>query len=160
MLLQPRVTSDAKLSLLQNTIMYTRFLFNWHFVAFATLGQVSQNIPQKIAFGNNWSMCLQRALPVTQPRVLSNQEKSPLALSLLNPPDTRYITPFTQMSCAKCQNIMYVLINYDRSDTMFLWPPYRSTYVSWYPQLKTRGFCWSNILLPTCPCWQQQMYSH
>jgi len=31
----------------------------------------------------------------------------------------------------------------------------RSTGVSRHPELRTRGFCWSKILLPTCRCWRQ-----
>jgi len=25
-------------------------------------------------------------------------------------------------------------------------------------QSRTRGFCWSKILLPACPCWRQLAY--
>ena len=45
----------------------------------------------------------------------------------------------------------------------WLWPTkppilqalYRSTCISWHLQLRTGGFCWCRVLLPTCPCWQQ-----
>ena len=39
-----------------------------------------------------------------------------------------------------------------------LWPLYRSTCVSRHTQLRTGGFCWSKVLLPTCPCWQQLVH--
>ena len=36
---------------------------------------------------------------------------------------------------------------------------YRSTTGnSRHPELRTGGFCWSKVLLPTCPCWQQLEY--
>jgi len=35
--------------------------------------------------------------------------------------------------------------------TTILQPLDRSAYVIWLPQLRTGGFCWSNVLLPTCP---------
>ena len=38
-------------------------------------------------------------------------------------------------------------------------PLYRSTCVSRHLQLRTGGFCWCNILLPTCPCWLQPVHS-
>jgi len=37
--------------------------------------------------------------------------------------------------------------------------PLYITCVSQHPQLRTRGFCWSKVLLPTCPCWQQLSHS-
>ena len=40
-----------------------------------------------------------------------------------------------------------------------LWPSYRSTCISWHLQLKTGGFCWWKVLLPTCPYWQQPVHS-
>jgi len=30
-----------------------------------------------------------------------------------------------------------------------------TTCVSWHVQLRTGGFCWCKVLLPTCPHWQQ-----
>ena len=39
--------------------------------------------------------------------------------------------------------------------TTILRPLYRTTYISRHPQLRTGGFCWSKVLLPTCPCWRQ-----
>jgi len=39
--------------------------------------------------------------------------------------------------------------------TTVLWPLYRTTCVSRHPQLRTGGFCWSRVLLPTRPCWWQ-----
>ena len=38
-------------------------------------------------------------------------------------------------------------------------PLYRSTCVSYHPQLRTGGFCRSKILLPACPCWWQLLHS-
>jgi len=35
----------------------------------------------------------------------------------------------------------------------------RVTCVSLHPQLRTGGFCSSNVLLPACPCWQQLVHS-
>jgi len=32
-------------------------------------------------------------------------------------------------------------------------PLYRRTCVSRHPQLRTGGFCWSKVSVPTCPCW-------
>ena len=32
------------------------------------------------------------------------------------------------------------------------WPLHRSTCVSRHFQLRTGGFCWCKVLLPTCPC--------
>jgi len=40
-----------------------------------------------------------------------------------------------------------------------LWPLYSSTCVSRPLQLRTGGFCWCKVLLPTCPCWQQPAHS-
>jgi len=37
-------------------------------------------------------------------------------------------------------------------------PLYRSTCVNWHLQLRTGGYCWCNVLIPTCPCWQQPAY--
>ena len=37
--------------------------------------------------------------------------------------------------------------------TAILWPLFRSVCVSRHPQWRTRGFCWSCVLLPTCHCW-------
>jgi len=39
-------------------------------------------------------------------------------------------------------------------NTTILQPFYRQS-VSQQPQLKTGIFCWSNVLLPVCPCWLQ-----
>jgi len=36
---------------------------------------------------------------------------------------------------------------------------YRKTCIRRHPQLRTGGFRWSKVLLPTCPCWQQLVYS-
>jgi len=41
-----------------------------------------------------------------------------------------------------------------------LWPLYRSTCISWHLQLRTGGFCWCKVLLPTCPCWQLHKFIH
>jgi len=29
------------------------------------------------------------------------------------------------------------------------------TMLAGIPKFRTRGFCWSRLLLPTCPCWRQ-----
>jgi len=34
-----------------------------------------------------------------------------------------------------------------------------TTCVSWHPQLRTGGFCWSKVLLSACPCWWQLAHS-
>ena len=39
-----------------------------------------------------------------------------------------------------------------------LQPLYRSTCVSWHLQLRTGGFRWCKVLLPTCPCWWQRAH--
>ena len=36
---------------------------------------------------------------------------------------------------------------------------YRSTCVSQHLQLRTGGFCWCEVLLPACRCWQQPAHS-
>ena len=36
--------------------------------------------------------------------------------------------------------------------TTVLWSLYTTTSVSRQPQLRSGGFCWSNALLPACPC--------
>ena len=41
----------------------------------------------------------------------------------------------------------------------FSQPLYRSTCVSWHPQLRTAGFCWSKALLPACIYWWQLIHS-
>jgi len=42
--------------------------------------------------------------------------------------------------------------------TAVLQPLYRSTCVSWHLQSRT-GFCWREVLLPTCTCWWQPVHS-
>jgi len=37
--------------------------------------------------------------------------------------------------------------------TTILWPLHRTICVSRHPQLRSRGFCWSKVLLRTCCCW-------
>jgi len=37
---------------------------------------------------------------------------------------------------------------------------YRTTCASQHPQLRTGRFCWSKVLLPTCPCWWHLMQLH
>jgi len=44
--------------------------------------------------------------------------------------------------------------------TKVLWPLYRSTFVSWHPQLRNGRLCWSKVSLPVCPCWWQLVHSH
>jgi len=36
---------------------------------------------------------------------------------------------------------------------------YRSICVGRHLQLRTGGFCWCKVLLPTCPCWRQPAHS-
>jgi len=43
--------------------------------------------------------------------------------------------------------------------TIFLRPLWSTTCISWHFQLRTGGFCWSKVSLPTCPCWQQLVHS-
>jgi len=43
--------------------------------------------------------------------------------------------------------------------TTILRPLYRTTSVSRHILLRTGGFCWSKVLLPTCLCWQQLVHS-
>jgi len=33
-------------------------------------------------------------------------------------------------------------------------PLYRTACISQQPQLRTGGFYWSKVLLPSCPCWR------
>jgi len=37
-------------------------------------------------------------------------------------------------------------------NTTILQPLYRTTCISLHLQLRTAGFCWSKVLLHTCPC--------
>ena len=39
------------------------------------------------------------------------------------------------------------------------WRSHRSICVSRHLQLRTGGFCWCKVLLPTCPCWRQPAHS-
>jgi len=73
-----------------------------------------------------------------------------------------------QWQCPDTQNTInghsinrYVLV-YKVRDThihIVLWLPYRSTCVIWHIQLRSRWFCCSKVLLPTCPCWWQLVHS-
>jgi len=42
--------------------------------------------------------------------------------------------------------------------TTILWPLYRTTCISQHSQLRTGGFCWSEVLLHECPCSRQLVH--
>jgi len=44
----------------------------------------------------------------------------------------------------------------DNNNHSFL---YRLSCISKHLQLRTGGFCWCKVLLPTCPCWRQPAHS-
>jgi len=53
------------------------------------------------------------------------------------------------------QNGDYLTHILTHTNHTYFWPLYKSTSVSQYPQLRTGGFCWTKVLLPTCSCrWQ------
>jgi len=44
--------------------------------------------------------------------------------------------------------------------TTILWPLHRLSCVSWHPQLRTKGSCWSKMLLPAYPYQRQLAHSN
>jgi len=47
------------------------------------------------------------------------------------------------------KNVVNSFLRRNTTTIAVLWPLYRSTYISWYLQLRTGGFCWCKVLLPT-----------
>jgi len=54
-------------------------------------------------------------------------------------------------------DVLIIITN--QPETVVSRPLYRSTCVSRQLQLRTGGFCWCKVLLPTCPCWRQPVHS-
>ena len=54
-------------------------------------------------------------------------------------------------------DVLIIITN--QPETIVSRPFYRSTCVSRQLQLRTGGFCWCKVLLPTCPCWRQPAHS-
>jgi len=52
-----------------------------------------------------------------------------------------------------------ILYNIVQHNNNYLQPVYRSTCVSRHLQLRTGGFYWYKVLLPTCLCWREPAHS-
>jgi len=50
--------------------------------------------------------------------------------------------------CTTSSHLQYTYIYILTTTIAILRPLYRTTCISWHPQLRTGGFCWSKVLLP------------